>query len=141
MLTGPILIIEDDSNDLDVMTHAIKENGFENEVMRFLTAKEALEYLLITKDQPFIILCDIHMQVMNGLEFRNVINKNELLRRKSIPFIFFTGVVSPQIVYEAYDLTVQGFFEKPGNYENLKTQMHAVINYWRHCLHPNNCQP
>src|SRR3954470_14768617 len=112
---GPILLIEDDPNDLDVITAAFKENKIKNEIKSFTNTADALAYMMITNDLPFLILCDIRMPGMNGLEFRKSVTENEFLRKKSIPFLFYTAAVSPQIINEAYDLTVQGFFEKPTN--------------------------
>ncbi|MEJ7766726.1 MAG: response regulator, partial [Chitinophagaceae bacterium] len=56
---------------------------------------------------------------------------------KSIPFLFFTGAVSPEIVNEAYCLEVQGFYRKGSNYAALKRQIHIICTYWEGCLHPN----
>jgi len=136
--TGPIILVEDDAHDQDVMTAALKDNGVPNEVICFDGAQPALAYLLQTADQPFIILCDILMRGMNGLEFREAIHDNDYLRKKSIPFVFFTAAVSQEIVDEAYDLTVQGFIEKPRIYDELKKNLAQVIGYWSACLHPNS---
>ena len=135
---GPIILVDDDVNDLDVIKAAIVENGFKNEIIEFKGAKQALEYLVKTTDTPFLILCDIIMQEMNGLEFRNLINHNDMLRKKSIPFIFLTAAVSQEIVDEAYDMTVQGFLKKPSNFNDLKTQLHNILTYWTNCVHPNS---
>jgi len=137
-LKGPIILIEDDANDLDVIAAALKENKFLNEPRSFTQAKDALEYLINTAEQPFIILCDIRMAGMNGLDLRSLINQNEYLRKKSIPFVFFTALVSQDIINEAYELGVQGFFEKPAGYELLKKQLHSIVSYWSNCLHPNS---
>jgi CheY-like chemotaxis protein len=137
-LTGPIILIEDDANDLDVLVNALRENNVKNATKCFTDAKEALAYLMATNDQPFLILCDIRLQGMNGLEFRSAINQNDFLRNKAIPFLFYTAAVSQAIINEAYDLTVQGFFEKPASFDALKEQMHDIVSYWTKCIHPNS---
>lgn len=136
-LTGPIILVEDDKNDIETITQAIRELKIENEVLVFEQANEAYDYLLVTSDRPFLILCDIRMPVLDGLSFRKNICKNPELRKKSIPFIFLTGIVSVNIVNEAYDLDVQGFYQKAGTYERLKEQLLTICIYWKHCLHPN----
>ena len=135
---GPIILIDDDANDIDVIKAAIVENEFTNEILVFSGAKPALDYLMETDQKPFLILCDIIMHELNGLEFRKLINHNESLRKKSIPFIFLTAAVSTDIVNEAYDLTVQGFLKKPNNFNELKVQMGNVLRYWTNCVHPNS---
>ncbi len=135
---GPIIIVDDDLHDIDVVTAAITELGFKNPIRSFTGAKSAMDFLGSTTDIPFIILCDIRMVEMNGLEFRNAVNQNDYLRKKSIPFIFLTAAVSQEIVNIAYDLTVQGFLIKPRTFEDLKSKLHTVLNYWTECVHPNS---
>jgi CheY-like chemotaxis protein len=137
-LKGPILLIDDDTHDLDVICAALKENKVENKIRSFLTAKEGLDYLNTTKEQPFIILADIRMNEMNGLEFRKAIEQNEFLKKKSIPFVFLTEAVSQEIVDEAYDLTVQGFFRKPNNFSELRRLLDYIVSFWKMCIHPNS---
>lgn len=135
---GPIILIEDNVHDLDLISEAFKELGIKNPILTFQTTQPALEYLLITTDQPFVIMCDILMPEKNGMDFRLSINTNDYLRQKSIPFLFFTGIVSEEIIKQCYDLGVQGFFEKPTDFETLKSQLSSIIDYWSKCLHPNN---
>lgn len=136
--TGPIIIVEDDPNDLDVIKNALTDNGVENRLIAFDTAPKALAYLMETTDRPFIILCDIRMREMNGLQFRDTINGNDYLRKKSIPFVYLTAAVSQEIVDVAYDLTVQGFMEKPKSYEEMRAMMSDIISYWHRCWNPNS---
>ena len=134
---GPIIIIEDDEDDRVFIASAIKQCGLENELKFFDNGKPALEYLYATTDRPFLIFCDINMPVMNGLELRRRINDDVFLRRKSIPFVFLTTTDNRQHVEEAYDLTIQGFFKKPNNLEELRHVTQEIVGYWLKCLHPN----
>jgi CheY-like chemotaxis protein len=136
-LNSPIVLIEDDENDVEVITSAIKELGIKNEVTPFASADTALKYLLTTENKTFVILCDIRMPNINGLEFRKSIIQSDYLKKKTIPFVFFTGAVSQDIIDEAYTLDVQGFFKKAHSFEGLKAQLSAIYFYWRSCLHPN----
>lgn len=136
-LAGPILLVEDDLYDSDMIINGLKDLGIKNEIHSFTTTKEVLEYLLSTKQQPFIILCDIMLPEKNGLDFRNSIITNLFLKKKSIPFIFYSAFANQQIIQEAYDLDVQGFFKKPDNYEALKKELYCIYEYWEKCLHPN----
>lgn len=137
-LNGPIILVEDDPNDIEVITTAVKELGYPNLVRPIMAAQEALDYLRTTDEKPFIILCDIRMPRINGLAFRKAIMDDETLRKKSIPFVFFTGAVSTDIVNEAYNLQVQGFYEKANSYSVVKDQLSGIMVYWTHCLHPNS---
>lgn len=136
-LKGPILLIEDDPDDQELTKSAIDATNIENEVLVFNNGQEVIDYLQETKEMPFLILCDINMPVMNGLELRTFINDSEFLKKKSIPFVFLTTAVSKSDVNLAYDLTVQGFYQKADTYDGLLEQIRLIVDYWKHCLHPN----
>lgn len=89
MTKGPIIIIEDDKDDQEVYVEAIKAIGIPNEIYFFNDGREALDYLLNTEEQPFIILSDINMPGMTGLELKKVIQDDPYLCTKGIPFVLF----------------------------------------------------
>jgi len=136
--TGPIIIVDDDLEDQEVLADVLHLNGVKNELKFFDNGKLALDYLLQTSDRPFLILCDINMPVMNGLELRNEINNNEFLSQKSIPFIFYTTHAEKHAVESAYVMSVQGFFQKPGTITEIQQLLHQIISYWSSCHHPNS---
>jgi len=136
--TGPIIIVEDDSDDCELLQDVIRDLKLNNEIKCFSTGFKALEYFLATTDTPFLIFSDINMPVMDGLELRRLINENEKLKRHSIPFIYFTTAATSEAVSEAYYLSVQGFFEKPHSYDETINLLKHIIDYWSFCRHPNN---
>lgn len=135
---GPLVIIEDDDDDQFMIQLALDKLNIPNPRRFFPNGQEALDYLLTTAEQPFIILCDINMPLMNGIELRKHMNENEYLREKSIPFVFLTTAATADVVKTAYDETVQGFFKKATTYEGIKEQIGLIIAYWKSCLHPNS---
>lgn len=136
--SGPIIFVEDDLDDQEIVKEIIELLELPNSLILFTDGQEALTYLQTTTDQPFIILCDINLPKMNGLEFRERVNKDERLRKKSVPFIFFSTNASQGAVQKAYDLTVQGFFLKNSTIQELKDTLWMIIQYWTKCKHPNN---
>jgi CheY-like chemotaxis protein len=135
---GPIVIVDDDPSDYDVMRSCITDLKLNNETRWFKNGQEALDYLLSTQEQPFIILADIMMPLLNGLELLKRINENAFLTEKAIPFVYITKAMSRTIVQEAYRLHTQGFFEKPDSYERLRELIHCIVSYWCFAKHPNN---
>lgn len=135
--TGPILSVEDDPDDRYFIRKIIDEMNLPNPLYFFENGLEALAYLQATPEQPFLILCDINMPLMNGLELRQQINKSDVLRHKSIPFVFLTTASTPETVCQAFDATVQGYYKKAPDYAGLKRQLVRIIEYWQHGLHPN----
>lgn len=136
-LKGPIVIIEDDVNDAQVIVAAIQELEAENELKVFHFAEDALEYLMATNDRPLIILSDIRMPVLDGLNLLKRIHSTAYLRKKAIPFVFLSAMASPEIVNEAYEIGVQGFYKKGTNFSGLKEQLYSILIYWNRSLHPN----
>lgn len=86
---GPIIIIEDDLDDQEVLTDVFKELNYSNELIFFADGQKALEYLTLTEVEPFIIFSDINLPKLNGMELREKVHENEDLRLKSIPYLFF----------------------------------------------------
>ncbi|HEX8357780.1 MAG TPA: response regulator [Segetibacter sp.] len=135
---SPILLIDDDLDDLEVFTDAFTSLEIENEVVAFSNAFDALEYLKQSGCQPLFILCDINMPKLNGLQFRQELYKDEVLRQQSIPFLFLSTANDPVFIDRAYDLSVQGYFKKPEQVKEIKEMFLAIINYWRYSHHPNS---
>ena len=138
MRKGPIILIDDDDDDQFLLRRMLKELNVRNQIRFFSNGQLAFEYLLVTDEQPFIILCDMNMPVMDGLELRRHIDENEGLRKKAIPFIFLTTDASIEPVKEAYKTPIQGFFKKAADYEVAKEQLNWIVGYWLHCVHPMN---
>ena len=136
--SGPIVLIEDDSEDEELFREALLELGIENELRVFHNCLEAWDYLQTTTDMPLIIFSDVNLPILNGLDFKRRIDADPHLRRKSIPFIFYSTSTAQHIVNEAYtQMTVQGFFEKSSHFEEIKKCIKRVIEYWKDCRHPN----
>lgn len=134
---GPILIVEDDEDDQQVYGDVIRSFNKKNEIIFFGEGKLLIDYLNNTNQQPFLIICDVNLPEMSGLEVRRKINQSEYLRQKSIPFIFFSTSENKDAVKQAYDLTVQGYFVKSPLYDEIVQQLKLIIEYWLTCKHPN----
>jgi len=135
--TGPIIIIEDDLDDQYILTDVLKELNYKNEVIFFGDSVKALEYLTHTDIEPFLVLSDINMPKLNGIELREKVHNNEDLRLKSIPYLFFSTSAEQRHVIDAYSRSIQGFFIKPTSYEKLKNTMRKIVEYWQECESPN----
>lgn len=136
--SGPIIIVEDDLDDEELIKEALTELGVSNKIIHFANGEDAFLYLRSTLEQAFLILCDVNMPKLNGVEFKRKIDEDPELRKKSIPFVFFTTSVDQSAVTESYTkMTVQGFFKKSNSYEELKKLLTLIIDYWKICYHPN----
>jgi CheY-like chemotaxis protein len=135
---GPIILVDDDHDDCELILASLQQLNIENRFICFSNGFDALDHLKMGGEVPFIILSDINMPGMDGMEFRRQIEADETLKRKSIPFIFLTTTAGPQAIKEAYELSVQGFFEKGSNLQYLRQLLQEIYNYWQRCKHPNS---
>ena len=137
--SGPIIFVEDDEDDVEIFSSILKELGVESTVEWFIKADDAFEFLLNTTIQPFIIICDINLPGKDGIDLKIDIDNNQVLRRKSIPFIFLSTSADKYTVERSYtEFTVQGFFKKTSDYHEMKDVFGSIIKYWSTCRHPNN---
>lgn len=138
MKEGPIILIEDDLDDQEIFRDIVKELNTPNELIILDNCPEAFKYLKATTEQPFIIFCDVNLPVQSGIEFKKQIDNDPDLRKKSIPFIFYSTSVNQETVNEAYTkMTVQGFFRKKENFQEIKSNIKLILEYWKTCKHPN----
>jgi two-component SAPR family response regulator len=135
---GPIVIIEDDTEDEEIFKDILEELKISNKIIWFTDPHKAFDYLKTTREQPFIIFSDINLPKQNGVEFKRRIDEDKQLRKKSIPFIFYSTFVGKEIVNKDYNqMTVQGFFRKGTSYKEIKSDIKMIIDYWQVCNHPN----
>jgi CheY-like chemotaxis protein len=135
--SGPIIIIEDDPDDQEIFEDIFKELANTNEVLYFFDGIQALDYLTNSAEQPFLILSDINLPKLNGIDLREKIHNNEQLRLKCIPYLFFTTTANHRDVVSAYAQSVQGFFTKPDSYRGILRVMRNILEYWKDCHAPN----
>ena len=134
---GPVIIIEDDQDDREILQEVFNSLDYGNEIIFFEDGNLALDYLTENAVEPFIIFSDINMPKLSGIELREKVHQNEDLRLKSIPFLFFSTSAEQGHVVEAYSKSVQGFFIKPSNFSEIKETIVAIMEYWMKCVSPN----
>ncbi len=134
---GAIIIIEDDNDDQEMLTEVFNELNYKNKIVFFNDGQEALAYLTAKTTEPFIVFSDINMPKLNGMELRRQIHENEDIRLKTIPYLFFTTSAEQEAVIDAYSKSIQGFFVKPPNFNDLKDIIKIIVEYWLKCESPN----
>jgi len=134
---GPIIIIEDDFDDQEILKGVFEKLNYENKILYFEDGEKALEYLLSMSVKPFLILSDINMPRLNGMELREKIFNNEQLNLRCIPYLFLTTAAEQPLVVKAYSQSVQGFFVKPSSLKELEKLIFSIMSYWKDCHSPN----
>ncbi|MEM9917776.1 MAG: response regulator [Bacteroidota bacterium] len=125
----PILLVEDDFVDALTVQRALKDIEVRNELIHIENGEEALSYLRDTqKPRPCIILLDLNMPRMNGIEFLEEAKMDAQLR--SIPIIVLTTSTEHKDRHESFNYSVAGYMVKPIDYENFVEMMKNISNYW-----------
>ncbi|MCF7792813.1 MAG: response regulator [Candidatus Cloacimonetes bacterium] len=131
----PILVVEDDLVDAMTVKRALKEIEVSNEVIVKQNGEDALEYLQSEiMELPAIILLDLNMPRMNGIEFLRTIKQDEKLL--SIPVVVLTTSRSEQDKLDSYKLGVAGYIIKSVNYQEFVEMIKKIENYWDICEFP-----
>ncbi|RYZ30530.1 MAG: response regulator [Chitinophagaceae bacterium] len=134
---GPIVIIEDDYDDQEILQDIFIKLGHSNEVVFFPDGEVALAYINREEVFPFLILSDINMPKLNGLELKRKIHTDAQLQIKCIPYLFFTTTASKKAVIDAYSMSAQGFFIKETSATELEKTIQVIVEYWKRCYSPN----
>jgi CheY-like chemotaxis protein len=125
----PILLVEDDAIDTKTVIRALKEIHVTNNLVNARNGKEALEYLMNEdNEKPCIILLDLNMPKMNGIEFLKVAKQDELL--KMIPVVVLTTSKEEQDKIDSFRLSVAGYMIKPVDYRKFVEVMRTIDVYW-----------
>ncbi len=135
------LLIEDDEIDIMNVKRAFKRNNFQNPLYQAANGAEALAMLKNEKsDVPvlpldnLIILLDLNMPRMNGIEFLQQMRAEPSLRR--IPVVVLTTSSEKQDRLEAYNFNVAGYIIKPMIFKNFVETMEILNKYWTLCKKP-----
>lgn len=125
-----ILLVEDDEVDVMNVKRAFKKNNIANPLFVAANGLEALEALrgeLIPRDRR-IILLDLNMPKMNGIEFLRELRADAALNLT--PVIVLTTSNDERDRIEAYNLNVAGYILKPVTFSNFCEVMAALNKYW-----------
>lgn len=104
-LDGVVYIIDDELDILSVLTEMLAPFGFT--IKQFSNGQEAV--MNLKKDRPDLIISDINMPNMNGIELLKYCNDSNI----DIPIIFISGMISKEIMLDCINHGAYGFIEKP----------------------------
>ncbi len=135
-----ILLVEDDEVDVMNVKRAFKKNNVTNPLFICNNGIEALEFLrgggnAGIKEIPKIILLDLNMPKMGGIEFLREVRKDEKLKNISV-FVMTTSNEDKDKV-DAYNLNVAGYILKPLSMERFIEAVSTLNNYWKLCEFPD----
>lgn len=126
----PILLVEDDRIDTMTVQRALRTLRITNPVAHAENGEVALAWLDdVRNERPCLILLDLNMPVMGGIEFLHVIKAAEH-RCRRIPVVVLTTSEQQRDKIESFDLGVAGYIRKPVDYQRFVDAMSTVDAYW-----------
>lgn len=125
----PILLVEDDRFDVITIQRALKDVKVLNPLVVAWNGEEALKVLRDPeKPRPCVILLDINMPRMNGIEFLRERDADDAIR--SIPVVVLTSSDEEQDMIQSYSLGVAGYMLKPVDYKRFVETIRVIDLYW-----------
>jgi len=130
-----ILLADDDKRDIELTIAALSENDLVNNVVVVNDGTEVLDYLYCRgkfenrpKGNPIVIMLDIKMPKMTGLEVLEIIKKDDTL--KSIPVLILTSSREDKDLIKSYQLGANSFVVKPVKYDEFIEAVSRLGMFW-----------
>lgn len=131
----PILLVEDDLVEVLTFKRALRDMAIERPLHVASTGEDAIQLLSAPDAElPKLILLDLNMPRMNGIEFLATIKKHPLWRR--IPVVVLTTSDQEQDRRQCFDLSVAGYIIKPMDYNEFVEVLKVICAYW--CLNESS---
>lgn len=127
----PILLVEDNPMDLDLTLRAFSKKKFSNTIQIARDGEEALAFMPrweAGEPLPAVILLDINMPKVNGLEVLKHLKAHPVFRR--IPVVMLTSSREDRDLKTAYDLGVNSYIEKPVSFTKFIEVAEHIELYW-----------
>ena len=131
-----ILLVEDNPSDVELTLHALKKHNIANRVEVVRDGAEALDYVFCTgayadrsiKDCPKVILLDLKLPKVNGLEVLERIKSDP--RTKRIPVVVLTSSREERDIVQSYRLGVNSYITKPVDFDQFAEAVQQLGLYW-----------
>ncbi len=131
-----ILLVEDSASDAEMTINALKKNNLANRLFHVRDGAEALDFLFAEgnyserkmEDKPKLILLDLKMPKVNGIEALEKIKSDE--RTKRIPVVMLTSSKEDPDIKKCYDLGVNSYVVKPVEFEEFQKVISNLGLFW-----------
>lgn len=123
-----ILLIEDDAIEVMKLERTLSKIAAKHTIIKVSNGEEALDILKSGHKLPDIILLDLNMPRMSGIEFLDILKDDVILQY--LPTIILTTSENRADLLRCYQLGIAGYVIKPLKYEDYESRMKAVLEYW-----------
>ncbi|MEM9680100.1 MAG: response regulator [Bacteroidota bacterium] len=123
-----ILLIEDDIIEVMKLKRASASLYLNHNITEANNGEEALKILEDKDNLPHIILLDLNMPKVNGIEFLKILKADDQLQ--FIPTIVLTTSSNQRDLLECYKIGIAGYVLKPLKYEDYVSKIEKLLSYW-----------
>jgi CheY-like chemotaxis protein len=123
-----ILFVEDDAIEVMMFNRVLQKIGINHRLIEANNGENALAILKAKEIIPDIILLDLNMPKLNGIDFLKIIKNDEQLNH--IPTIIFTTSNNHKDITECYKIGISGYIIKPLKYEDYLVLVTKTLDYW-----------
>lgn len=123
-----ILLIEDDAIEVMKFNRVLSTMNLKHKIIEANNGEEAFTVLKVKETIPDIIVLDLNMPKINGIEFLGILKADEYL--KYIPAIILTTSNNRKDVMECYRIGIAGYLLKPLKYDDYVDRIKKLIEYW-----------
>lgn len=123
-----VLLIEDDTIEVMKMHRALSTFEEKHTIIEAGNGEKALSILEKRDQLPDIILLDLNMPKINGIEFLTILKNDDSL--KYIPTIILTTSNNQRDLLACYNLGIAGYVLKPLKYEEYVDKIYRLLSYW-----------
>jgi CheY-like chemotaxis protein len=123
-----ILLIEDDAIEIMKFNRVLSTMNLKHKIIEANNGEEAITILKVKEIVPDIILLDLNMPKINGIEFLGILKADEYL--KYIPAIILTTSNNLKDVMECYRMGIAGYLLKPLKYDDYVDSIKKLLEYW-----------
>jgi two-component system response regulator len=133
---GEILLVEDSPDDIELTLHALRQEKVANHIEVARDGEEALDFLFCRgshaqrsfEQPPQVVLLDLKLPKVDGMEVLREIKKDP--RTKAIPVVILTASREETDMVNGYHLGVNGYIQKPVDFDNFRNMVKQLGLYW-----------
>jgi CheY-like chemotaxis protein len=123
-----ILLIEDDTVEVMKFNRVLSKLELKHKIVQSSNGEDALEILKVKQFIPEIIILDLNMPKLSGIEFLTILKADEIL--KYIPAIVLSTSTNHRDLLECYNIGIAGYILKPLKYEDYVRRINRLLDYW-----------
>ena len=123
-----ILLIEDDIIEVMKLNRTITSLQLHHQIIEANNGEDALKILEDKNNLPDLILLDLNMPKLNGIEFLSILKNDNQLRH--IPTVILTTSSNQKDLKECFKIGVSGYVLKPLKYEDYVSKIVKILEYW-----------